>query len=111
MVEGPVRIDMARVKARADAVIANARGSLTGWLGGMERLTLVEGHARFAAPDTIRVGEERLHAPRIFLNVGGRAAIPDMPGVADVEILTRSEERRVGKECVRTCRSRWSPYH
>src|SRR3546814_15759743 len=24
---------------------------------------------------------------------------------------TRSEERRVGKECVRTCRSRWSPYH
>src|SRR3546814_13733161 len=24
---------------------------------------------------------------------------------------TRSEARRVGKECVRTCRSRWSPYH
>src|SRR3546814_7920941 len=28
-----------------------------------------------------------------------------------VEIVTRSEARRVGKECVRTCRSRWSPYH
>src|SRR3546814_3166229 len=27
------------------------------------------------------------------------------------EILGRSEERRVGKECVSTCRSRWSPYH
>src|SRR3546814_12349462 len=26
-------------------------------------------------------------------------------------ILQRSEERRVGKECVSTCRSRWSPYH
>src|SRR3546814_11037904 len=26
-------------------------------------------------------------------------------------ILGRSEERRVGKECVSTCRSRWSPYH
>src|SRR3546814_11040872 len=26
-------------------------------------------------------------------------------------IVTRSEERRVGKECVSTCRSRWSPYH
>src|SRR3546814_18514302 len=26
-------------------------------------------------------------------------------------ILDRSEERRVGKECVSTCRSRWSPYH
>src|SRR3546814_7244307 len=88
MIDGPVRIDMARVKARADTVIANARGNLSGWLGGMERLTLVEGHARFEAPDTIRVGEERLRAPRIFLNVGGRAAIPDMPGVTDVETLT-----------------------
>src|SRR3546814_17000315 len=28
-----------------------------------------------------------------------------------VEISPRSEERRVGKECVSTCRSRWSPYH
>src|SRR3546814_5857886 len=27
------------------------------------------------------------------------------------EVLDRSEERRVGKECVSTCRSRWSPYH
>src|SRR3546814_15629601 len=26
-------------------------------------------------------------------------------------VVTRSEERRVGKECVSTCRSRWSPYH
>src|SRR3546814_6190550 len=37
--------------------------------------------------------------------------------LADVELLAiggphlRSEERRVGKECVSTCRSRWSPYH
>src|SRR3546814_17298432 len=29
----------------------------------------------------------------------------------DVLLFERSEERRVGKECVRTCRSRWSPYH
>src|SRR3546814_13458998 len=27
------------------------------------------------------------------------------------ELVRRSEERRVGKECVSTCRSRWSPYH
>src|SRR3546814_1805021 len=27
------------------------------------------------------------------------------------DVLPRSEERRVGKECVSTCRSRWSPYH
>src|SRR3546814_13200860 len=29
----------------------------------------------------------------------------------EIESATRSEERRVGKECVSTCRSRWSPYH
>src|SRR3546814_1045555 len=43
---------------------------------------------------------------------------PDMPRAASSERGTeansrrqRSEERRVGKECVSTCRSRWSPYH
>src|SRR3546814_12725947 len=33
----------------------------------------------------------------------------DVP--ADLTVVGRSEERRVGKECVSTCRSRWSPYH
>src|SRR3546814_18388936 len=31
-------------------------------------------------------------------------------GIADTKV-SRSAERRVGKECVSTCRSRWSPYH
>src|SRR3546814_9135356 len=33
------------------------------------------------------------------------------PGAQRSAALLRSEERRVGKECVSTCRSRWSPYH
>src|SRR3546814_3546258 len=37
-----------------------------------------------------------------------RARSPVVPGAPN---KTRSEERRVGKECVSTCRSRWSPYH
>src|SRR3546814_2371530 len=36
-----------------------------------------------------------------------RRRLCDQPGQPDL----RSEERRVGKECVSTCRSRWSPYH
>src|SRR3546814_3319410 len=32
-------------------------------------------------------------------------------GIAEERAVGRSEERRVGKECVSTCRSRWSPYH
>src|SRR3546814_15842428 len=39
---------------------------------------------------------------------------PERYGVAEFNAtgkVLRSEERRVGKECVSTCRSRWSPYH
>src|SRR3546814_10583332 len=35
----------------------------------------------------------------------------ELLGSLFVAVQERSEERRVGKECVRTCRSRWSPYH
>src|SRR3546814_5743776 len=35
----------------------------------------------------------------------------DLPSVVKHTDRARSEERRVGKECVSTCRSRWSPYH
>src|SRR3546814_6329015 len=47
----------------------------------------------------------------------GRTVAPHLPMtetseiVRSVCIIMRSEERRVGKECVSTCRSRWSPYH
>src|SRR3546814_13376283 len=34
-----------------------------------------------------------------------------LEGAAAANVVVRSEERRVGKECVSTCRSRWSPYH
>src|SRR3546814_2427355 len=34
-----------------------------------------------------------------------------LPGIDHIRPDIRSEERRVGKECVSTCRSRWSPYH
>src|SRR3546814_4115796 len=36
---------------------------------------------------------------------------PYASAAATVDGASRSEERRVGKECVSTCRSRWSPYH
>src|SRR3546814_13714584 len=36
---------------------------------------------------------------------------PLLPGLPQVRCSRRSEERRVGKECVSTCRSRWSQYH
>ncbi|HEX7315663.1 MAG TPA: FAD-containing oxidoreductase [Pyrinomonadaceae bacterium] len=87
LVEGPVRVDMKRVKARADALVANSRRGVEKWLRGMEGCTVVEGHARFEGPDRVRVGSELLTAPRIFVNVGGRAFVPDMLGVTEVLFL------------------------
>ncbi|MGF7147170.1 pyruvate/2-oxoglutarate dehydrogenase complex dihydrolipoamide dehydrogenase (E3) component [Sphingomonas zeicaulis] len=83
----PISVDMKAVSARAHKVTLNARTGNENWLAGMQGLTLIRGHAHFVSPDTIAVGDRRLTAPRIFLNVGGRAAVPDMPGVHDVSLL------------------------
>lgn len=90
MIDAPLRIDMARVKARADKVIHDSRNGVESWLRGMDNCTVINGHARFESADTIRVGDELLTAPRIFLNVGGRAVVPDMPGINDVTYLTNT---------------------
>ncbi|MGE0152873.1 MAG: FAD-containing oxidoreductase [Reyranellaceae bacterium] len=87
---GAVGVDMKRVQARAMKVSTDARANIEAWLGGMAGLTVIRGHARFTAPRAIRVGDEVLEAPRIFLNVGGRAQVPDMPGVADIDYLTNT---------------------
>jgi pyruvate/2-oxoglutarate dehydrogenase complex dihydrolipoamide dehydrogenase (E3) component len=90
VLDAPVRIDMARVKARADAVSRNARTGVESRLRGMTGCTVLRGAARFEAPDTVAVGDERLRAPRIFINVGGRAVVPDLPGIDRVRILTNT---------------------
>ena len=54
----------------------------------MKGCTLIEGHARFEAPDRLRVGADLLTAPRIFVNVGGRPSVPPLPGIDDVPFLT-----------------------
>ena len=54
----------------------------------------ISGHAKFEAPKVVRVNDEQLTAPRIFINVGGRAFVPDMPGVHDVPYLTNTSMHR-----------------
>jgi pyruvate/2-oxoglutarate dehydrogenase complex dihydrolipoamide dehydrogenase (E3) component len=87
---GVPRIDMPKVKARADTVSANARSGVERWLRGMPGCTVIQGHAEFESPNTIGVGQDRLTAPRIFINVGGRAVVPDMPGVGQVPTLNNT---------------------
>lgn len=87
-IPGDIKVDMKAVKARKDAVSGNSRGNLEAWLDGMERCTVFRGHARFESSHEIRVGEELLSADRIFINTGGRALVPDMPGVDKIDYLT-----------------------
>jgi pyruvate/2-oxoglutarate dehydrogenase complex dihydrolipoamide dehydrogenase (E3) component len=87
---GPVRVDMKRVKARKDEVSKQSRVGLEDWLGHMENCTLYRGHARFESTHELSVGAERLRAEKIFINVGGRAFVPDMPGIGEIDFLTNS---------------------
>ncbi|MEA5447692.1 FAD-containing oxidoreductase [Leptolyngbya sp. CCNP1308] len=90
VLSGAIAVDMAQVKARTKAVVANSRSGLEDWLGSMERLTLFHGQARFESANTLRVGDELLSAPQIFINVGGRARVPEMPGVQEIDYLTNT---------------------
>ena len=85
-----VRVDMKRVKARKDAISGKSRTGVEGWLKNMANCTVYEGHARFESRSVVSVGDVKLTAPQIFINVGGRAVIPDLHGLNDVPYLTNS---------------------
>ncbi|MEX1826496.1 FAD-containing oxidoreductase [Luteibacter sp. CQ10] len=93
---GPVGIDMPTVAARARKVILDSRKGNEDWLAGMPGLELIRGHARFAGPRdaqgryTLEVNGESITAGQVFLNVGGRAHVPDFPGIEAVDYLTNS---------------------
>lgn len=87
-IDGPVAVDMKRVKARKDAVVAPRQAGLEAWLRNTENCTVYQDHARFVSPRKVRVGTDVLTAERIFLNVGGRAAVPPIPGLDRVDYLT-----------------------
>jgi pyruvate/2-oxoglutarate dehydrogenase complex dihydrolipoamide dehydrogenase (E3) component len=89
-IAGSIAIDMAIVKARKDKVVREARSGVETWLKGMAGCTVFLGDAQFLSPREVAVGGETLTADRIFLNVGGRAAVPEMPGVHDVDYLTNT---------------------
>ena len=94
-IDGKIGVDMARVKARKDAVVGQSNQGVTGWINRTANLTLVQGQARFEGPRRIRVNGTLLEAEQIFINVGGRATIPDMPGLAEVPYLTNTSMMEV----------------
>jgi pyruvate/2-oxoglutarate dehydrogenase complex dihydrolipoamide dehydrogenase (E3) component len=97
VLSGPPAIDMVRVRERARTVTLNARHNLETWVQGMERCRVIRGQAAFVGPREVAVDGERLTAPRIFINVGGRAVVPDMPGVHDVPHLDNTTILELGE--------------
>ena len=89
-IDGAVRVDMRAVKARKDAVVDASVANLTTWLQSLPTLTLFRDQARFVAHDRVRVGDDELAAPKIFINTGGRPTVPDWPGIHDVPYLTNT---------------------
>jgi len=90
VIGGDIGIDMQRVKARMDAIVAASRNGLTSALENAANITLYRGHARFASLQAVEIAGQRLRAGRIFINVGGRALVPPMPGINEVPYLTNS---------------------
>jgi pyruvate/2-oxoglutarate dehydrogenase complex dihydrolipoamide dehydrogenase (E3) component len=85
---GAIGVDMKAVKARKDAIVAPSRNGVERSLKSLEDCTVYQGHARFVSPNEVQVGETILSAPQIFVNVGGRATVPAMPGLDEVAYLT-----------------------
>ena len=87
---GPIAVDMKAVKARKDAIVAPSRNGVERSLKSLDGCTVYQGHGRFVSPNEVQVGETVLSAPQIFINVGGRASVPPMPGLDQVPYLTNS---------------------
>ena len=89
-IAGDIRVDMPSVKARMKRIAGDSHQGVSKWIDGMEGVELIQGHARFVSPSQVEVAGQLLEAERIFLNVGARPFVPDMPGVEEVDFLTSS---------------------
>jgi pyruvate/2-oxoglutarate dehydrogenase complex dihydrolipoamide dehydrogenase (E3) component len=89
-IDTSVEVDMKAVNARREGIVAKSRTGVEKSLRDNEKVTVFKGTARFESATTVRVGEDLLEAKQIFLNGGGRAAVPNLPGIHGVPFLTNS---------------------
>jgi len=90
VIDGPITVNMKKVKARKDGIVRQSNEGVTNWLKNMENLTVYEGHGRLESATTVRVNGDLLATEKVILNVGGRASVPDMPGISDIDYLTNT---------------------
>ncbi|HYD56939.1 MAG TPA: FAD-containing oxidoreductase [Burkholderiales bacterium] len=87
-IDGATGVDMKRVKARKDEVVAASAGNVEKWMRGLENVRVYQGHARFVGERAVDVNGETLTAAQIFVDVGGRPLVPKMPGIEAVPYWT-----------------------
>ena len=87
---GDMSVDVKRIKARKDAASATSSKGVEDWLRGTKNCTVIQGQARFQSSNTVVVNDEVLEADKIYINVGARASVPEMPGIHDVPFLNNS---------------------
>lgn len=87
-IEGDVAVDMPRVKERMKSIAQASNDGLGKMFDRNDAIDLVRGHALLDGPNRVVVGDRTLDTERVFINVGARPRIPDLPGVDDVEFLT-----------------------
>ena len=82
---------------RTGEISGRSKQNVEKWMRGLEKGTVYQGHARFESPHTVRVNGDGdlLEGDKIFINVGGRALVPPMPGRDQVPYLTNSSMREV----------------
>jgi pyruvate/2-oxoglutarate dehydrogenase complex dihydrolipoamide dehydrogenase (E3) component len=90
-----VTVDMNAVMARKDAIAEQSRIGVERMLRSLERCAVYQAHARFLSAHEVEAGDARLRADRIFINVGGRALVPPLPGLDRVPYLTNSSMMRL----------------
>lgn len=94
-VGGEIKVDMKRIKARKDDIAGASSKGVERSMRHLENGTVYQSHARFVSPHEVAVGSEVLTAERIFINVGGRAAVPDILGLDKIDYLTNSSMMNV----------------
>jgi pyruvate/2-oxoglutarate dehydrogenase complex dihydrolipoamide dehydrogenase (E3) component len=88
VLQGPVRVDMAAVKARKDQVVGQSIAGLEDWIRATPGVTWLHGEARFTGPRQVEVAGETLTADQVFINTGGRPVVPEWASAPGLPVLT-----------------------
>ncbi len=87
IIDGTIKVDMKKVKARKDAIVQESTQNVQKWLEGTKNCEIYKGHAKFEGPRSVSVNDETLEADKIFIDVGARAFIPSIPGLESIDYL------------------------